>query len=82
MFEPTTVTVTGRGKLVGVAHPDERGVTVRLDDERRPDWRAQVRLTGQQWADLLGQVRLCEEAMSFPCDGEEADALGSCGSEG
>jgi hypothetical protein len=82
MFEPTAVTVAGRGKLVGTAQPDECGVTVRLDDERRPDWWAEVRLTGQQLADLLGQVRLCEEAMAAPCDGEEADALGSCRSEG
>src|SRR5262245_22289846 len=58
MFEPTAVMVAGRGKLIALATPDELGLSIRVDDEHRPDWWCLLRLTRQQLADLLGQVNL------------------------
>lgn len=77
MFEPTAVMVAGRGKLIALATPDELGLSIQVDDERRPDWWCAVRLTRQQLADLLGQVNLCQEALSAASEGEVANALGT-----
>jgi hypothetical protein len=71
MFEPMMLAVSGRGRLTAQAQSSELGVSVRLDDAKRPDWWAEVRLPWATLRELLRQVDLCQQSAL-------ADAPGSC----
>lgn len=49
----TTLNVTGRGRLTATATCDGLGVLIRLDDDARPGWWCEVRLTDGDLVRLL-----------------------------
>jgi hypothetical protein len=79
MFVPTTLPAHGRGHLTAHAQPDERGVTIRLDDDRRLDWWAEVRLPVSALTALLGQVSQCQLAVALDECGHCEDRPELCG---
>ena len=66
MKEP--IKITGRGKLVAEAKVESEAVVIRIDDEARPEFWAEVRLTSAQLETLLEEIEL-------KCGEEAADAL-------
>jgi hypothetical protein len=81
MFEPVTLAVGGRGRLTATAQSSELGVAVRLDDAKRPDWWAEVRLPWAALRELLRQVERCQQAAladAPACCDSAPDAGGGC----
>jgi hypothetical protein len=51
---------TGRGRILTTVIPDARAVTVRMDDERRAEWWAEITLSESQLRDMLACIE-CEQ---------------------
>lgn len=68
--EPILLTVSGRGRLVAEATASAAGCTIRVDDDARPEFWAEIRLSAADLRQFLARVEAAQDEVD-PADRDE-----------